>query len=542
MPVLSRPVSELTTHIFLPVIHQLAHRILATLGYEDAIGDRIFINTDWTAVGTTHDINHNPILGVTLFNVTPNIQLNPTSQKWDCYTFFHTAAYGIDQNTLRESYPVYFDPTNGVRIVEMRSPVTIALNCELILQSPELAWQTPQMLFNGHDNGAVFHFNDLAYDYPVPAPIVSVLYQIWKMDRLRGKENGVPFLQYLLNNSDRTWKVHRNRNIPKETELVIPVFDLKTLATLEYSDDKPEAIQKDKVAIGFKIPFNYTVQFALPTLNLMSYPISINNRLLPEQFIPIDTTMRFNNMEESHKRIPNEEYEKRYIWNREKQSGYMKFPFYDDWEIPIESGPVKAGYAPVAMFNILVNEEDPDLVTREDLGQELPGEYQLPTVLKNVLKDQDSASMGYNVLYSVQMYRENKLLIPGADWTFGNMHIEFKAMNTFAHYRCVIFMLMNLNYLHQTYYPILQKYFKDLPLHMKYWVKHMVESGPWKDPKWPPKVFMSKDGGVYDARHNLITRFQEMRRLHYAPSFTARVTNYSVFAGKSPKFEVRGTR
>src|SRR5574344_967586 len=171
MPLLSQPVSELTQHIFNPVIHQIVNRLIDLLGYTDVIGDQVYIHTDWSTHTRTSSLDNSVFLGQQTFRCNAHLQMNPSSQKYDCYSFQHTTAYGITNNTMNDSMPIYWDPENRVRIIEMRSPVTIALECELQINSAELAFQTPAQLFNSYDNGAISRFNDLAYDYPIPKPI-----------------------------------------------------------------------------------------------------------------------------------------------------------------------------------------------------------------------------------------------------------------------------------------------------------------------------------------------------------------------------------
>ncbi len=96
------------------------------------------------------------------------------------YTFHHTTAYGVDRRTFYNQVPIFYDRVHRTRIVEMRSPVTLNLNCDLRLMSAERAYQVPQQIYNDYETGAVYKFNDLAYDYPVPHDIINVLYQMWK--------------------------------------------------------------------------------------------------------------------------------------------------------------------------------------------------------------------------------------------------------------------------------------------------------------------------------------------------------------------------
>ena len=115
MPLLSQPVSELTQHIFNPVIHQTVNRLIDLLGYTDVIGDQVYVNTDWSTHTRTSSLDNSVFLGQQTFRCDAHLQMNPSSQKYDCYSFQHTTAYGITNNTMNDSMPIYWDPENRVR-------------------------------------------------------------------------------------------------------------------------------------------------------------------------------------------------------------------------------------------------------------------------------------------------------------------------------------------------------------------------------------------------------------------------------------------
>ena len=102
MPILARPISEQTEHIFMPVAQQLSHRILHMLGYEDVIGDNIYLSSEWSSHSKTSNIEDNARIAENRFKADIELQLNPTSQKWEAYTFKHTASYGICLQTLQD--------------------------------------------------------------------------------------------------------------------------------------------------------------------------------------------------------------------------------------------------------------------------------------------------------------------------------------------------------------------------------------------------------------------------------------------------------
>ena len=56
MPRVYSPVSEIDTHIVLPVATQITHKIVNELHYQYILGDRIYIDTGWTAP-MNHRIN-----------------------------------------------------------------------------------------------------------------------------------------------------------------------------------------------------------------------------------------------------------------------------------------------------------------------------------------------------------------------------------------------------------------------------------------------------------------------------------------------------
>ena len=69
MPILSRPISEQTDHIFMPVAQQLSHRILNMLGYSDVIGDNIYLSSEWSTHSKTTNSKDNPRVAEDRFKI-----------------------------------------------------------------------------------------------------------------------------------------------------------------------------------------------------------------------------------------------------------------------------------------------------------------------------------------------------------------------------------------------------------------------------------------------------------------------------------------
>ena len=481
MPVLARPTTELTDHVFFPIIRTVSHRLLEFFDYTEEIGDRIYINTDWSTHSKTDDIQKNAMLGQQAFRVDAQIRLNPTSQEWDCYTWHHTTAYGIGQRTLNDTQPVYLDKENRVRMVEMRSPVSIDLNCELILKSADLAYQTPQQIFNGHENGAIYHFNDFAFDYPVPKQIISVLYGLWKMDRIKGMPAGVDFCAYIGMHTGQGWQVHKHRE-KNEYELVVPVYDLKALATLKYSDDRPQAQMQDRLPIGFTIPFIYTIQFAMPTICLLQYPVVYNNQLVPEIYLPRSPNQRDNRTHERHIGYADENFDRQYR-ELHRYPDLLKTPDYDDWSTPGNNPAEKYRHMTVAIIHLLVDEDTE--TTTINLNDPVDSEISFSETTLNILREQGAGSMDLDAIFTVQLFKDDYPLKPGDDWNIdSDLKLTFKPADLQSHYRVTVSVAEALQYINSKWYDLLKKYFAGLNNGLKYQIIDSIYSGKWYNKAW----------------------------------------------------------
>ena len=476
MPTLTRPVSELTNHIYMPVCQQLCHRILRMLDYEEVVGDRIYINSEWSTHSVTHDKDDNANVRQTRFTAEVNLQLNPTSQKWDTYTFHHTAAYGFGRVLKDRIAPVYLDRPNHTKIIEMISPITIELNCELYLASAELAFQTPQQLFNGYDNGCIWHYTDLFYDYPVPKPIVTVLYGMWKIDRVYGEPAGVPFTEYIRRNSNGTWNIHKHREL-EEYEIVIPCYDIKTLCTLEYSEDKPQGVMEDKLPVGWNIPFRYTIQFGIPTLAALEYPVVVSNTLLPEKYIAREKDVRFNRLPEYRHNPAYSEYERTMY---DKVFAAYTVPWYDEWLLPPNTRIPKYSHVPIIYMHLLVDENE-HLETKINLLEGNDPSFSFGTFMKAALTELKSNACDLYAPICVWLYKDNKELTQNVDYYVTDDSVLcFVAENLSVNYRTCITINSDIYSIRPAYYSWMFTHFQYLPLEMRRSITERLLYGDWK--------------------------------------------------------------
>lgn len=501
MPLLTCATMELTDHVFWPLTQQIAHRILVTLDLDKKIDHNIYLNSDFSSSARTRTHEGNAIVADNALRVELNINLNPTSQKWDYYTFKHTAAYQVGSNTLNHTPPIYADDENRVKIVETISPVTLTLNCVLQVQDAETAYQLPQKIFNRFETGAIVHYNDLVFDYPVPKPILSILFIIWEYDRLKGKPTGKDFYTYLYENSRKLWQSKLNRDIKDEHEVVVPVYNLQALGTLEYSDEKPNAVKDEDVPVYFEIPFTYTIQFAMPTLNIFEYPCIICNQLLPETAIPYERNGigdRFNTLEGSD------------VWNYIREvrpelrafkhpNTYLQVPFYDDWIIPVDFPPNKTNMIPFLIINALLDENE-TLTTTIPFKEWKDNQYIVSPWVYKILELEGEDANERDNLINIQIFRNNRPLIAKKDYTITeNITVNFKGRTLADHYRLVMSTFSDLRKVNGKYWWIIKEVFDMLPYDFRVHICNVVNSIGMADRYifGNHKVILQSDGYFY---------------------------------------------
>ena len=498
MPRVTQAITEVQTHIYKPVIDQIVHRLLVRLGYDKLVGSDIYINTDFTAHSQTSNLEGDANVNPTQFKVDAQIRSNPSSQKWDFYTFHHTAAYGIGQRQLNNTFPTYLDAKNQVRIVEFRSPVTIEMNCELIINTADVAYRVPQEIFNMFENGAIITYQDLVYDYPVPKLLVNELISLWKLDRFDGEPAGRSFDEYINLHTDETyaWNVHRTGK--GDYELIVPVYDLKALQSVEYSDDRPQADKDGRMSSTFTISFVVTVQFSMPTLNTLQFPVVFNNRLVPDILLPKNVTSRYNALPERHIGIADEFYDK---VHKPRYSDILVTPYYDEWRTPTSAPVCKFRKEPCAQLHLLVDEDNEDLITTACLDDIDDPDFDLQPVIKEILYQQGETSIDYDSIYVVALFKNDRQLVPYKDYTFDDtLTLKFKASDLHAHYRLVLFAPLDIRHIRSELWGLLTKYYQYInPTLQEHISKEIQKGGLLHDPSWPDRVIMDENGFVYDA-------------------------------------------
>lgn len=531
MPIIPSVIRELPEHIFRPIVQQLCDRILNTISCRERVKDNVYINTEWSTHSHTGTLEKDAILNQEGLRVDANLQLNPTSQKWDTYTFHHASAYMVGRPLLSDLIPIYEDHVNMVRISELRSPISIVLNCTLTLRSADVAFSTPQQLFGMHENGAVYHFQDLAFDYPIPKDILFILTTLWQMDRNDGLPAKVTFADYLKHRTGGTWQLHKHK-AKNQFEIVIPSVNVDSLAVLEYSDDNPQGVMQDKLPVGFSIPFTYTAQMEMPTQFFIQYPAVYNNQLLPKSCVPVPTVKRLNSLPAEYMYIGLNGYNE--TLGAFDAQGCIHAPHYDDW-IPNYNTHKVDHYVPFLILHLLVGEDivlDPRTgdpiyeINISDLNDFKDDKIGISPAVKEILHRQGRYSVANDVICNVALFKDNRRLIGGSDFTFNDkLQLKFRPKNLHSHYRIVLSACNSLADINEFWYKTVKLFFPYLNTALKLQVRNRINEGNWHGTRYssgdyrslagtpplrdkfgrlmyPPLASVTKEGDIYDSHTN----------------------------------------
>lgn len=501
MPIVSGTIMEAPEHVFRPVIEQTARRVITSLDMDDVIGDNLYINADFMARTRTSTITKDAIVNVEAMRVDATIQINPTSQKWDVYNFTHTAAYGLNGNTFHDNVPLYEDFNNGVRLVQFQAPVTITMNCMFHVESANVAYHLSYKLYQMFGTGPLPFYQDLIYDFPIPKQVVHVLHEIYKLDRISGKPAGVSFADYVTQRTNNTWAVVRNRYHEELYEVVQNVRDLQVLTTVEYSDEKPNADKHDDSPAVWEIPVVVTVQFGVPQMTLLKFPVVICNQLVPASCIPTDKTARINRLRGVYPWNKLTGYKIEDTWNHHAILPMVpaKIPHYDDWVPTGQSRIFINGQRTIVTIGVLLDETSENYKTVLDFNKFEDPIYNFHPYVLKIIELERHLAIHETSLICISVFENNLPLMPGKDVSINKGVLTFTGGKLSDQYHVLVSICHDLSRLNDFYYFLLDWFYDYFDYSMRTQIDMMIERGVLK-----PPYTMTDDGNIFDGNGNFV--------------------------------------
>lgn len=487
MPIVYSAISEQTEHIYDVIARQFAHKILRDLNLLTNFGDKIYIDTGYTTPQNTSDENHNSVVRNNKLIVRAKPNTNPTSLKWDNLTGTHVTGQYIDYRSIHTQFPTIFaDKAVDVFLREMCIPTYLTFEFELELVSRDQAYEIPAQLFRRFAAGQCFT-ETLTYDYPVPNDILTLIYSLYKMRRLATPKSFVEYVNICSNN-----KFQANRSRAKEQpklEFVIPKTLINTVATLSYTEDKPEEVKNNRSANAYQIKFNVETQFERADMVCLQYPPVIDNQLLPGNMIPRPrTSMPMESLDGDH---PLKVYNDQSKENAIIGISPIIMPYYDDWLIPHDKLKMNS-YKEFLTAMFLIEENAPDNITEIGLSGDLGEGYQLHPIVKRILKLQKNESFRTDCIFNISVYVGQIRIDPSLLQLTDDLVVKVPCKTINKNHRIVLSEITDIKYLNPKW---LSELYKDCPyFHLCKPIEDLINKG----------LLTINNGVIRDPKKNIL--------------------------------------
>lgn len=475
MPILTASVTELSHHVLELVSRQILDKFIVKMGINHIINDNLYIKTKYSSISDTTDGELNARFRTNRLIADVTMQINPMSVKWnDILTFSHSGSYGISTNLYR-NYPIFNDREFGIGLYELAAPCSILMSCSLHIQDRAIAYSLPLRFFNKFQDSSVMSLINLMYEYKLPNEIIKVLGSIYNHKRFTMKfESFYHYLRYWSNNTISMTKSILGND---REELVVKKYNIECLSVVEYSEEEPNTETTDSSTNMFTINFVITTQFNMVNTLILSYPIIIENQLLPIDVIPLPREMRERYVDGNTLMDQGiDQFSKKYKW---LHTEYVQVPFYDDWVVPPHCRLREYSHSPYFIGVCTIDEEYPSTII--ELQCNLGDNYRLPKISKQLLQRQEEiykgGSLHPDAILTLSMFYGDTPLDPSELFLTDDLELEHYGRRVNMPYRLVLSELTDLRYLNPRYYPLLLEFIQYLDYHVIAQLWWLIEKG-----------------------------------------------------------------
>ena len=348
MPVRAFRVWETHTRVLDPIAEQIAFSLLRQLGIERYFNDQgqVFVHTDRTAISrNTEEGGY-----VRVSNDRADFQVeyifNPLNTQWSMDVFDNMQAHWMSLQRKNEHVPLFSDPVADVQVVESHVPTGINMEVTLAFNTIDGAMAAVEAINNIQHGTAITTVHDIVYTYPLDTYITNALFIIYKHRTFTPPKN---FITYLIENSTAKIQLDARREDlgkdPKDRvmQLVVKRHQLGGLAVLQYTESAPEAEKIEQQTDRFLVKFQYMFQFSRPGNLRMTYPVMVENKLLPSEMVYEEPSSYIESLSGVYLQRSFNSFLRTWTPNNPPIT-CIRVPYYDDFNVPYS--PVRA-----AQFN-----------------------------------------------------------------------------------------------------------------------------------------------------------------------------------------------
>lgn len=429
---LTTPVRDVVSHVFVPITQQITDKFLSDLGLKDIFKHKVYINSDSSASSESENDDHNPKLKENRALVNMVYNLNPLNVKWPTATFNDVLGGSNFLYNLQDTIPLFQDTRTQTTVFEKCSPANIELTITLNFVDRVLATEAINSLIMLYTAGEKVLLSDFAYNYPMPVDIVTTILGIYKHTPMEEE-----FLDYLVSISGGriSYNVNRHSTGTKK-EIVVKKHNAQVVAQIDYDGGKSDAIGTNDSADIYQVQFALTLQFAMPRMQVMTYPIIVQNQVLPEYLITTNPKGQFRKPDVDHPYFSWEYYRELVNKNRVVTPEVVNIPWYDGWSPNTGSPLRKFNYREfLTVAFTLDNVGVVDGTTSIDITSDLP--YALiPEVLEQYALGGESC-LGFDKPFNISVY-VNDVLVDSTELEFDGTTLVVHRQDINPIYRLVL--------------------------------------------------------------------------------------------------------
>ena len=472
MPIVHSVVPEADSHVYMPVLQQVAHHLVNSINIQEYIKNNILIETGWTTPKGTRK-NHAFFTRTNTLKITAE-QSSFMSPVFEMQSFEFAPGYRNNYAEVAKThyYPLIEDNTAEIYLWESKLPASFTLNCSLWFNSRNVAYETIKRMFYRFTQGEIYTLS-VAYDYPVPKDIISALFNLYKLRKFDIYD--WQFAEFFKDTEERTKELsfrdwlsvtarvrfvttkHRAR---ADKELCINKIIDNALIQVDMDQGKPEEIKVNNVPEVYSIPFTVKIQFEESSAVVLKYPVIIDSTQLSTQFIP----------HVRHNDTPIASQWPRYsnlLWNgtyhihsavHQFPSGAIRIPYYDDWKVPWNHLFSKS-YRPffISLFSADVDKD----VLQLDLKDVLYEDIRLKEFVLQTLKEQGNDTFRSDVFFNITSYSREAIQATTDISLSDDLVLTIKAKDIHPQRHLVFYELTDFRYLNPKYWEYFKNHLKE---------------------------------------------------------------------------------
>lgn len=445
--IISHSVAESMVHISVPITTQVTKAIVDRMGYHDLMGTNIDIKSDFVDWTKTKDNNSAAATRGNRVRVKFNPNVNLSTIKWEGSGTTKELANGntlvqnrngasvgqrmpwlLGAHMSKRRYSIMCDDEIGVDLSDRMVGSSMTMEVTMEFEDEFLATEALTRLFQCYTNGDMINYIDIMYDYPVPEQFIYLTKYLYHLKCMtpsnpdgafqliggKKKYKIQEWYEWLKKYSNETISVLFNRNRTEHKELVVNKNHFQALYLIECSQESPAPLEP----AGASITFNVVIQFARANTMVLEYPVIINNNFVDPKMVPLERKIRAAGPETM------------IMWQNSAFTKYwhdtyttwppsaVKFPYYDPWEVPIDSCAWMNGYRPVLIAAFTVDDPaNKDGDTRFDFDVD-PARALESVIDKDILdciREKKNKVFGVDEFVNITVFADDVAIRPNGD-------------------------------------------------------------------------------------------------------------------------------